>query len=67
MIYVRIQYTDFLAAEPLYKWATYNNMHIQHRDFGKTVLWVKQQDYTEAFKELLLESSLKGVNIEIIK
>jgi len=67
MIYVKVEYTDFLDAKHLFDWAKYNNMHIQPRGVKTTVLWVKQQDYTEAFKELLLESSLKGVNIEIIK
>ena len=67
MINVKIEYINFSDVEHLYNWAKYNNMHIQPRGVKTTVLWVKHQDYTEAFKELLLESSLKGVNIEIIK
>ena len=68
MIRLKVKYKDFEDIRHLLAYVTYsNNTHSLDTVSGyKTIiLFVKRKHYIERFKEFLLESYLKGINIEI--
>jgi hypothetical protein len=60
---VQIIYNEFSEYKPLYELANRMNIHIQPIGVYKQMLWLKEEDFTEEFKQFLLESILRGLKV----